>query len=224
MREHEQLYTTFENSRYGEELASKTRFDVFKPDFVTTEQWGELLGDDVNNLRHMAHTAFIAEMFCAEEDVSTDETNRLLTVASTHDWGEALIGDIPLPDKTDADEKQEKLAYAQIARDLIGLPESAGLTYDVWQVLGHEDEEAGDKFRAIEYLGYSTTALRAGRMATLMANGLYVVEGLTRAQGDQVVSGLAGLEKMVVTNNFPVVKQYAKKYPKAVPTVMKELQ
>src|SRR5690348_9689172 len=105
---HEELYSTFAESHYGETLEAKTRFDVFKPDWATTELWCDVLGDDVNNLRHMAHTARIAEAFAQGEDLSTDTTDLLLKTAATHDWGEAIIGDIPLPDKTDDDEAKEE--------------------------------------------------------------------------------------------------------------------
>lgn len=210
---HELLYRTFERSKYGKQLEAGTRFGTFQPPEISNTQWCEVLGDDVNNLRHMYHTTRLAERFCSGLDMSTHDTNRMLTVAATHDWGEAMIGDIPLPDKTADDESAERIAYAKIARDLVGNPESLHLTSTVWDVLSHEDEEMGDKFKAVEYVGYCTTALRAGRAAMLLVNGIGTLDGVSRAENDKLVSGLMGLQAAVQTHNFGTLAGFAKKYP-----------
>lgn len=215
----EGLYTTFSGSRYGQEMQTKTRFGVFQPESVDTELWCEVLGDDVNNLRHMAHTALLAERFASIQDLSTGDADRLLTVAYTHDWGEAIVGDIPMPDKTDNDEVAERFAYAKIARELIGIPHSLALTSEVWSVLSHEDEEMGDQFKTIEYLGYCTTALRAQRMGINIATGVYPVD-IERAEKDRLVSGLMGLSTAVQVGNFGKLAEMGKRH-KAVREIMR---
>lgn len=215
----EGLYNAYSGSRYGQEMQTKTRFGVFQPESVGTDLWCEVLGDDVNNLWHMAHTALLAEQFASIQDLSTGDTDRLLTVAYTHDWGEAIVGDIPMPDKTDNDEVAERSAYAKIARELIGIPHSLALTAEVWSVLSHEDEEMGDRFKTIEYLGYCTTALRAHRMGINIATGVYPVD-IERADKDRLVSGLMGLHTAVQVGNFGKLAEMGKRH-KAVREIMR---
>lgn len=217
---HNELYQTFADSEHGKNLAEKTRFGVFQPEFASTDLWCEVLGNDVNNLRHMAHTAFLAEKFAAYQDLSTDTTNLLLTTAATHDWGEAIIGDIPLPDKTADHETEERVAYALIAQDLLNESQGADLTNKVWSVLSHEDEEAGEMFKTIEYVGYCTTAVRAGRMALMLANNLTTLP-ISRVEKDYMVSGLSGLNLAVQSHNYATLAGLGKKYP-AVSDMMKE--
>lgn len=205
------LLSTFARSEYGKDLESKSRFGVFKPDWVTTEQWTGLLGPDVNNLYHMPHTYDLAKAFCEGENLDAPTTQVLLTTAITHDWGEALIGDIALPNKTEEDEKREKVAYRQIATELLGERGNA-LTDLVWSVLEKTDPVRGEMFRAIEYIGYCTTALRARHEADLLVHGVKTLD-ITRDQKDQLTGALLGLHKAVEAKNFPTLAEYAKKFP-----------
>jgi hypothetical protein len=207
-----ELHRTFEASDYGQTLAQRTRFNVFKPEWASTELWTGLLGDDVSNLDHMPHTYGITKTFCNYEGMGEKDTNRLLVTAITHDWGEAIIGDIPLPDKTHNDEVNEKVAYAQVAYDGLGAVLGGRLVNTVWPVLSHEEEDLADRFRAIEYIGYCTTAMRAGQVATRLVHGLQKAP-VSRAEKDQLVSGLLGLERAVTVGNFPTLKAYVEKYP-----------
>jgi hypothetical protein len=205
-------YRTFAASEYGHELEQKTRFDTFKPDFVDTRTWTGLLGDDVNNLYHMSHTHQIAKKFAMYEGMREYATHVLLTTAITHDWGEAKIGDIPLPDKTAEDESQEEIAYREIANELYGGVQGKSLSDTVWKVLSHEDEDMGDRFRAIEYIGYCTTAMRAGLVATRLSHGLQHVEA-DRTDTNRLIGGLFSLEKAVQVHNYPTLAKYVEKYP-----------
>lgn len=207
-----ELHRTFEQSEYGKTLAQRTRFDVFKPEWASTELWTDLLGDDVSNLNHMPHTYDLAKRFALYEGLGQVATHNLLVTAVTHDWGEAIIGDIPLPDKTNNDEQNEKVAYAQIAYDLLGGVDGGRLVNTVWPVLSHGDKNLGDRFRAIEYIGYCTTAMRAETVATRLVHGLQTIPA-ERAQKDQIVSGLLGLSRAVQVGNFPTLKAYVEKYP-----------
>lgn len=211
MSEITNLYRTFQASEYGQELESRTRFDVFKPDFVGTAMWTRLLGQDVNNLYHMTHTVGIANEFSQYNGLDRESRGKLLRTAVTHDWGEAIIGDIPLPDKTDADESREEVAYRHIATDLLG-QHGEELSDEVWEVLSHHDKDHGDMFRAIEYVGYCTTAIRAGKVATALAHG-FVRLDVSRPQKEQLMGGLLGLEKAVTVHNFPTLTAYIDKYP-----------
>jgi hypothetical protein len=209
--EHQRLFQTFADSQWGADLVGKTRFNVFKPDWVSTEQWTGMLGDDVNNLLHMPHTYTLAERFCEGEGLDDETSDTLLTTAIVHDWGEAIIGDIPLPDKNTADEKAELVAFATIADKLLGNVRGQALTSRVWAVLGHENKEHGSMFRAIEYLGYCTTALRAKRVADCLAANLITIDA-PRRESAQLIGGLLSMHKAVEGHNFPTLAGYTKKY------------
>jgi len=210
--QYDQIFSTLEASTYGQELAQRTRFNDFKPEFVTTDQWCALLGDDVNNLYHMSHTKGLAKRFSELSGLSDESTDLLLTTAITHDIGEAIIGDISLPSKTAEDETKERVAYRQIATELLGEDYGNSLTDKVWSVLGHEDEYHADMFRAVEYIGYCTTAMRAGYVATSLAHGFIKLD-IPRAQKEQLMGGLYGLNKAVEIHNYPVLKGYVERYP-----------
>lgn len=216
--EQDRLFSDIDNSEYGEYLVQRTRFNDFKPDFVNTEQWGSLLGEDVNNLYHMAHTKRLAEKFCELSGLNEESTDLLLTTAITHDIGEAIIGDIPLPSKTAEDESKERIAYRKIATELWG---DNGLTERVWSVLGHEDEYHADMFRAIEYIGYCTTAMRAQYAANSLAHG-FIELNIPRAHKEQLMGGLYALNKAVEVHNYPILKDYIKKYPAISQVVWEE--
>lgn len=215
-----ELYDRFAKSDYGRDLEQKVRFDAFKPAATSNTTWCELLGDDVNNLRHMAHTAMIAETFAAQQNLSGDDTRRLLTVAQTHDFGEAIEGDIPLPDKTAADEHRERDAYKLISCELFGDEIGTELTKNVWRVLMREDEEMGAMFNAVEYIGYAQTALRAEWVASTLAHDM-TPRGMGRLEAQALTSSLSGLSRLVQAKNFPVLSQHAKRFS-AVGDIMRQ--
>jgi hypothetical protein len=217
-----ELYRTFEESDYGQDLAQRTRFNVFKPEWVSTELWGRLLGDDVNNLYHMSHTYELAQRFALYENIGEVATRALLTTAITHDWGEAIIGDIPLPDKTDDDEKREYVAYKHIAQELLGGTVGEKLANTVIPVLRHAEVKVGDMFKAVEYIGYCTTAMRAGQVATRLVHGFQSVPA-ERPQKDQLIGSLLGMERAVSVHNFPVLTAYVQKYP-SIEDQLKEIR
>jgi hypothetical protein len=205
------LYDTFARSAYGQDMRHRTRFNVFKPEWVSTELWCDILGPDVNNLEHMLHTHDLTDRFCFNNEIDGDTTDTLLRTAATHDIGEAIIGDIALPNKTDEDEKREKVAYRKIVTQLFG-ERGEELTDEVWSVLEKTDPIKGEMFRAIEYIGYCTTAMRAGAAAVRIVHGLESHD-VTRDQKDQLVGSLLGLEKAVSVLNYPILANYVKLYP-----------
>lgn len=208
--ENSELYNIFAESKYGKELEQRTRFSDFKPEWVSTELWCKLLGDDVNNLRHMQHTRRIAEMFCDKEGISGYTKELLLETATTHDWGEAIIGDISLVKKTADDETREEVAYRAIAEYLLGYAEGNLLADKVWSVLKKENE-AGEMFHAIEYIGYCTSGLRASYAASTLVNRFTPVE-IPRKQEIELVGGLMAMEKYLQVYSYRVLQDYAQKY------------
>ena len=212
-----ELHEVFANSGYGRHLENQTRFNEFKPGWVTTELWCDLLGDDVNNLRHMPYTLNLAEQFT---DLQEMDGTALQVTAITHDWGEAITGDIALPNKTKADEQTELFAYRQIAGELLG-ERAKKLTNLVLPILFDKSSPEADMFRSIEYVGYCATALKAGRVALGLAHDLIDLE-VPRQQRNELTGDLYALHRAVEIYNFPTMKDYRKKYP-AIKTMMERV-
>lgn len=204
-------YNRFASSKYGKTLECRTRFDDFRPEWVDTELWCKLLGDDVNNLRHMLYTYKIAKRFSELECLDYVSAAHLLGIAAVHDWGEALVGDISLIAKTHDDEILEERAFRAIASDLYGDSEGSSISESVWLTMG-QDCRIGDMFKAIEYIGYCTTAMRAGYVADAISHGLIILD-VTRKEEMDLAGGLMAMEKAVQVRSYPILEEYIKKYP-----------
>lgn len=203
-----EIHNRFKNSEYGKILENNIRFGDFKPEFVSNELWEYLLGDDVNNLRHMPHTLETTKKFARLHKLGGALLEK---TAVTHDWGEAVVGDVALPDKElwGVDNREEE-AYMKIAWEVI--PEE-DLSY-VPEILWGE-HPLKEPFNVIEYIGYCQTGLRAGKMALLLAGGIIKPE-LSRKQIDGLLGGLLSLNKQVEIKNFKKLSAYEEKYPKII--------
>lgn len=203
----EQLHARFALSGYGYKLNQEVRFGDFKPEYIPNKLWEKLLGDDVNNLKHMPHTLEITRRFQRAHRIGGE---LLRLTAISHDWGEAVVGDVALPDKqllgTDIEEIH---AYEVIAANLLG--DDKDLLIDVPEVIWGE-HKLSEPFNVIEYIGYCQTGLKAGRMACLLANGIIRPE-IPRAQTDGLIGGLLALNKLVEVKNYPKLRGYVDKYP-----------
>jgi hypothetical protein len=133
-------------------------------------------------------------------------TQDLLLTAVTHDWGEVVVGDVALPDKTEVDEKEVR-AHRMITSELIPEYDTEKTREIIWG-----EHEQSEPFNAIEYTGYCKTGLRAGKMACLIAQNVVKLE-LLRKDKDALVGGLLALNKMVELKNYPTLAKYVDKYP-----------
>src|SRR5256885_3565107 len=121
----------------GKILKRNTRWNTYKPEFVTGEQWVGLLGRDADNLDHMKFMSGLTARFlthnarmsgvdgkrlCEIVRFSPHEQTMLLLTARTHDLAEAIHGDIPASLKTDADTDAEIATINLLAGKLFGLP------------------------------------------------------------------------------------------------------
>jgi hypothetical protein len=98
------LHMIFSEHPYGMLLGNKTRWDIYKPEGMTNEEWTTLLGADSDNLEHMHLMYGITRQFlmhseCSEgiSDEATFDQNEkqlLLLTAIVHDRPEAITGDI----------------------------------------------------------------------------------------------------------------------------------
>lgn len=203
------IHESFTNSPYGQALEQNIRFGDFKPDYISNNLWENLLGDDVNNLRHMPHTFEIASEFIQRQRKIGGELLKLTAI--THDWGEAVVGDVALPDKEAQGHDQAEIdAYKHIAWKLLG---QEGRKLDEAAEVIWGQHELSEPFNCIEYIGYCQTGLRAGKMACLLANGVIRPPELSRRHLDGLVGGLLSLNKMVEIKNYPKLAKYAEKYP-----------
>lgn len=199
----EYLHQLFAESDYGWALSREIRFGDFKPDYISNQLWESLLGDDVNNLRHMPNTLEITKRFQRYNKLGGQ---LLRLTAITHDWGEAVVGDVSLPDKElQGVDTQEVEAYKKIAWELVG-EELDEVPDVIWG-----EHELSEPFNVIEYIGYCQTGLRAGRMACLLA-GQIIRPEIPRKEVDGLVGGLLSLNKMVELKNFKKLAGYADKY------------
>ena len=205
-----ELHERFRKSDYGRHLEEQTRFNDFKPEWVGAELWCDTLGDDVNNLRHMPYTKGLAWEFCAQNRETKDTTRLLGLAAITHDWGEAVVGDIAMPSKTASDEDKEMVAWLDIAEDLLGI-RGRELGAAVMPIIFGKGTELADRFRAIEYIGYTKTALKARHQADMLSFGVKTIES-TRTEKEQLIGGLLSLHRAVELHTIPTVAEYSKKY------------
>lgn len=211
----QEIHKTFAESEYGQKLEANVRFGDFKPDYIDNSLWEMLLGDDVNNLRHMPHTLEITRQFIRHEKIGG---MLLRLTAISHDWGEAVVGDIALPDKEGQSTADEEKAYLDIAYELLG--QDAHILSEVPKVLWGEPglHRLTEPFNAIEYIGYCQTGVRAGNVAEMIANGVLKIN-LPRQHIDGLVGGLLSLNKMVGIKNYPKLAKYTERY-RSIPLIM----
>ncbi|MDO8429337.1 MAG: hypothetical protein Q7S88_01790 [Candidatus Daviesbacteria bacterium] len=164
------IHQLFADSPYGRKLEGEIRYGAFKPREVTNSQWVEILGPDVNNLYHLPLSYLSAGVFtkdCGEASFpSLEDREDMLLTGLTHDWGEAISGDLQYGTKTARDEEEELEALLRIAQevttDALGGDRlvdrinkvSRGISFNPKSVLG-------TAFNVLERCGYTRTALRA---------------------------------------------------------------
>ncbi len=168
LRQFAELHRTFSGSEYGQELGKNVRYERYKPDSVSNKEWVELLGRDVSNLEHLRLTydltvAFVRHSEEHQPDLLDDTDKAALLLAGvSHDWGEALTGDISYGDKTLDDDEKERIAFAKVASDLF--PADVDRFRRVQEVAfdhNGDGDRLGRIFSTIECLGYMRTALTA---------------------------------------------------------------
>lgn len=213
-----EIHTVFTQSRYGEILKKIDRFAPFKPSGVSSQEWRKHLGADVNNLAHLPLSLGLTRQFLdhcdqprngwkgeipSESQFSPEEKQLLLFTAITHDWGEAEIGDIPLPLKTKSDEDKEMLILRKQVKELLGERECdlncEDLATQVEEVLTHKNEKLGKAFNAIENIGYVRTGLRAYRVFPTVTG--------------ELANNLETLGRRVVSIQTPKLIDYSYTYP-----------
>lgn len=72
------IHRSFAETPMGQALATKARYDRYRPDSIPPAEWERLLGRDVNNLEHMPLTlelaqSFLKNMMTADSPTETHE-------------------------------------------------------------------------------------------------------------------------------------------------------
>jgi hypothetical protein len=164
------IHAAFAATDYGKLLASKVRYEKYKPASLSNEQWVKLLGADVNNLTHMPLTyglakAFIEDMTRHQPDYFDKEEKELLQVAAIiHDQGEAIVGDISFGDKTKENEAEEKQQFTANLENFcpgVAIRDKRLIVAARDNIVFDPTTKLGRIFNAIERVGYIRTGLRA---------------------------------------------------------------
>jgi len=166
-----QIYEKYKQSPAGQILSQRTRWDRFKTQDTTNENWIKIIGLDADNLRHCLVIYGITDWFISQQNNSDmpikfnkQEKNLLLLTALSHDIPEGMTakGDVSLEFKTDQDE-QEELALVEKAI-VNALDESCNrqqIASEIKKCLEDKNSKLGHAFNAIENIGYIRTALIA---------------------------------------------------------------
>lgn len=185
------IFDKFAITKYGETLRSNIRFSEFKPKNISNDEWVKILGKDVSNLFHLSVSLNITRNFlihCSNPAITwqkntpkaalftSQEQIDLLFTAVTHDWAEAVIGDIPLTSKKDTDENKEMIILRKLIHEILGeeIEERKidRITNNVHKILTDKNTKLGKAFNAIERIGYVKTAIKAWHLSQGMNNEL----------------------------------------------------
>jgi len=199
----------FSETEYGQRLKENVRYDRYKPEGVSNEEWEKLLGADVNNFKHLRLTYGLARNFLdypsagPDTEFSEQEKEDILLTAIVHDWAEAVTTDKPYDLKTKKDEEDELSAFKEMLKDGFKDKENAFVFPRIQQVLENvisdQTSKLGKAFNAIERAGYLRTGLRAWEVRN--------------QPNEELQNGLQWLTNNVLTNQIPKMIEYSKTYP-----------
>lgn len=183
----DQIHRDFGTTDLGAAMNNKTRYEKFQ--FSSTEpgkkvfedqEWELLLGPDVNQLDHLLDTYMLTQWFLSqlEEPLDTDQQQKLLFAAITHDWPEGITGDVHYNDMTDAQANKEADIHLSLLIDMFG-----GANRNMLETVAEITKKTGETdlsamFDTVEKIGYLITGLRAWEVAKDQPEG----ERTTRLQ------------------------------------------
>lgn len=161
------LYNHFASTDYGKKLSSEIRFERYKPEYVSNDSWEELLGPDVNNLKHALEIYDISKKFFEVQPAIFSEEQRELAylAAIVHDWGEAVVGDFTFDDRNDERKGEEKKILEKIGSKILKNFGDKHLLDKFYlfleKIFYNTMTEEGKTFDAIERIGHMKTGLKA---------------------------------------------------------------
>lgn len=205
------IHENFRGTSYGKILAENIRYRFFKPQETSNAEWESILGPDVNNLEHHWWSYRVTRAFLrAHADFSPEEQEILLLTAVTHDWAEAVIGDVPYGQKTGGEEEEELRLIPAIALECFGEHLARSVRQTISQVLRGKPElrktgegpKLAHAFEVVEQLGYFGTSGRAWAEAHRRT-------GLS----DALRGNLQWLGLEIHAHHLPILLRYAETYP-----------
>lgn len=203
-----ELHHRFAETKFGKSLAGRTRWEYFRPDYVTSEEWIDLLGADADNLRHTPLMYGLMRQFLRRsEGFSQEESKILLLAAITNDWGEAgdeeagipTAGNINFGKKTQSDQLHEQSTHQTVFRHMLG-DDQIKLQLIVESTLFTNESRLGVAYDAVRRISYLRTALIAFHRS-LATND------------EELQSSLQWLTADVLSNQLPKLLQYAQTFP-----------
>lgn len=205
------IHERFAATSYGKTLAANIRYRFFKPPEVSHAEWERLLGPDANNLEHHWVSARVMRAFLrGNTDFSREEQEILLLTAVSHDWAEAIIGDIPYGRKTTGEEDDELRLIPQIAQECFGEELRSPIRATIEQILQWkptlrktgEGPKLSHAFEAVEQLGFLGTGGRAWAEAAKREELSPILRDNLQWLGIEVHAG-----------HIPILLHYAEIYP-----------
>lgn len=200
------IYDTFSQTKEGNILSRNIRFHAYKPQAMTNSDWEALLGDDVNNLKHLWVTYELTQRFLTlQPDLSVHDQEILLLTAITHDWAEAIVGDVMYYSRSAKEEEKERdqfhaLLKTYAEQKIFPSALTELIKEQCLPILENRSLRLGKVFNAVERLGYLSTALNAFEKS--------------RSQTKSIQGHLLCLAKSVLYNHISILVDYAAQYTK----------
>lgn len=170
------LYKKMEQTEHGQRLQVSPRWSRFKEENTSLDEWVRLIGRNGNNLEHMlfiynrTKLAIKSVLLNDEHEISFQKSDiqPFLIAALIHDLAEAVVGDIPLPDKTNEHEEEEKQVFRVLIKDLLDKKENSDCPVHICSVTQERvinilfgEDRLSKLFHMVEVSAYLTDAKRA---------------------------------------------------------------
>lgn len=150
---------------------------------------------------------YIEESWHLGDAIGADAEHMLLVTAYIHDFAEAIDGDVPDPQKThsEADMQRERASLIQVLSTLT--PEAEEIADMVLPIMQRTDP-LGERWRAIEIMGYCETAIKAGQeLANIQTYANHYAWSDT--QRDEVAQGLGRMNREVFWASTSQLHEFA---------------
>jgi len=202
-------------------LSSILRWEAQKPKSISSEYWEKTLGADIRDTTHLRLTYGISCFFLKHQkgasiQFTSEEEDIVKLLAITHDWPEAILGDVPAASKSEEDRTQERIQYGEIARVVLQTePVLLEKVLEAGEHLNNPDTKVGRAFTVIEHIGYLRLCLLAGKKTDEISNkkGQKNEEFAIFFNLFNMGSRIAGEElKWLIKNGreYPAVQQFLK--------------
>jgi 5'-deoxynucleotidase YfbR-like HD superfamily hydrolase len=211
-----EAYHKLANSQLGQGLANQVRYARYKPEGISNEEWcsSSLLGDDVNNMRHMWDTTKLAKEYLLGQSPETalnhSDSQVLMMSAVVHDFVESVVGDITFDKKSRIDKKHEAQGMSFMLRAMFGNTLPNKKIRQIYRTVMDGSSKLGEIFNAIEKMGYMRTGLTAWGISHKPEGA--VMEGLSPEVEAELRKNLQWLASNVAGNQTQKLLEYGEKH------------